>query len=212
MRNKKEKIILLGGGGHSKVLIELIRLDNKYRIAGILDPNLRIGDNIADIPVIGGDDLLPALYGKGVRNACIAVGSVKDNSARNSLYKTAKSAGFIVPPLIHPRAVVSGMSEISEGVQVMANAVVQPGCFIGENTIINTGAVLEHDCRVGEHAHISSGSVVSGGCHIGEGSFIGSGSAVIQGIHIGKNAVVAAGAAVVNNVPDNALVKGVPAK
>jgi len=206
---EKKKIIILGGGGHSKVLIEIIRMSEDLEIQGILDASLEAGTLVAGVSVLGGDELMPSLNSEGVRNACIAVGSIKDNSKRDELFKTVKRSGFSVPRLIHPRAVVSGTdTEIAEGVQIMAGAVVQAGTIVGENTIINTGAVVEHDCVVGKNVHICPGAIVCGGSVIGDNAFVGAGATIIQGIEIGSKAIIGAGAVVLKNVLDGAKVKG----
>lgn len=207
-----EKIVLLGGGGHAKVLIDLINACGRYEIAGIVDVQLNVGVAVSGVTVLGDDRILSELYEKGLRNACIAVGSVGDNSKRRALYEKVKNAGFLVPALIHPSAVISGKSHIREGAQIMAGAIVQTDSIIGENTIVNTGAIVEHDCTVGKHVHICPGAALSGGCLIGEGVFIGAGATVLQGIKIGSNSIVSAGAVVINDVPDNAKVIGAPAK
>lgn len=207
-----KKIILLGGGGHSRVLIDLIRGCSEYDIAGVLDSQVEKGAKVSGIRVLGKDDMLTELFYTGVRDVCIAVGSIKDNSKRRMLYEKIKQIGFSVPALIHPKAVIAGDLQISEGVQIMAGAVIQTGSSIGENTIINTGAVIDHDNKIGRHVHICPGAVVSGGCVIDDGAFIGAGATVIQGIRIGKNAIIAAGSVVINDVPDNSTVIGVPAK
>ena len=207
------KIVFLGGGGHAKVLVDLIRIIGKYEITGILDSGLKNGNMVADIPVLGGDDLLPGLYAEGITSACIGVGSIKDNSKRAKLYKAVKEIGYSVPSLIHPQAVVSESDvKISDGVQVMAGAIIQTGSVFGENTIINSGVIVEHDCNIGKNVHICPGTVISGGCMIGDNSFIGAGATIIQGVKTGKNAVVAAGTIVLEDVSDNSMVKGVTAR
>jgi len=193
-------------------LIDLIKTAGHYEIAGILDKQLKIGSEVAGIPVLGSDDLLPELYSKGVKNACIAVGSIKDNSKRKELFERIKQMGFNIPYLIHLSAIVAKNSRISEGVQIMAGAIIQADSLIGRNTIINTGAIIEHDCKIGEHTHVCPGAVVSGGSIIGDNAFIGAGATVINGIRIGPGAVVGAGAVVINDVPDGAKVMGIPAK
>jgi len=168
---------------------------------------------VLEVLVLGGDNMLADLYGKGFRNACVAVGSIKDNSKRKMLYEKIRQAGFETPALIHPATVISRSdTRISVAAQIMAGAVIQTGVLIGENTIINTGAIVEHDCNVGSHAHICPGAVISGGCTIGEGAFIGAGATVVQGVNIGNGAVIGAGSVVIDNVPAGANVKGVPAK
>ncbi|MDD5773373.1 MAG: acetyltransferase [bacterium] len=209
---KMKKIIILGGGGHAKVLIELIKASGQYNIAGIVDTNIAEGTIISGIPVLGRDELLPELYKKNIKNICIAVGSVKDNTKRKRLYDKAKEIGFNIECLIHPKAVVSKESRISDGAQIMAGVIVQTGAAIGENTIINTGAIIDHDCDIGKNAHICPGVVISGGVKVGDGSFIGAGSTIIQGIRIGKDVIVAAGSVVIKDAADGKTVKGVPAK
>lgn len=207
-----QEIVLIGGGGHAKVLIEIIKLLGQYNIIGILDSQFATGTSIAGIPILGKDDLMSNLYATGVKHACIAVGSIKDNSKRRNLYEKVKKIGFQVPVLAHPYSIISKDTIISEGVQVTAGAIIQRGSKIGANTIINTGAVIEHDCVIGKHVHVCPGVVISGDCVIGDGAFIGAGSVVMQGLKIGENSIVGAGAVVVNNVPDNTRVMGVPAK
>lgn len=202
-----EKIIILGGGGHAKVLMEIIRLAGKYEIAGILDARFEKGLEISGAPVIGKDDLLPGIFTMDqISNACIGIGSTRDNSLRKALYEKVKQLRYSVPSLVHPAAVVSGTSKISEGVQLMANSVVQPCSFIGENTIINTGAIVEHDCNIGRHVHICPAAVLSGECIVGDETFIGAGAVVINGIKIGKNVTIGAGSVVINDIADGSVV------
>lgn len=207
-----QNIIMIGGGGHARVLIDLIKASGKAEIVGILDGRFEIGSVVSGVPVLGNDDLLPQLYAKGIKNACIAVGSIRDNSKRKMLYEKVKGVGFSMPVLIHPQAIISQDLQISEGVQIMAGAITQPGSLIGENTIINTGAIVEHDCNIGRHVHLCPGAVISGGVFVGDSAFIGASATVKQGVKIGKEAIVATGAVVVNDVPDGTVVKGVPAK
>lgn len=207
-----ERIIIVGGGGHARVLLNIVKLSGQYEIIGILDPHLNVGQHISGIPVLGNDDLLEGLYKKGIKNACIAIGSIRDNTKRTKLYNIVKVTGFSLPPLTHPNSIISDDVKISEGVQIMAGAIIQTGSVIEKNSIINTGVIVEHDCIIGQHVHLCPGVVISGGCKIQSGAFIGSGATVIQGIKIGSNATVAAGAVVVQDVPDGAQVMGVPAK
>jgi len=205
----KKQIVLIGGGGHARVLIDLISVMGVYEIAGIMDNQLEPGLEILSVPVLGGDDLLPALIARGIHAACIAVGSIKDNSKRRDLFKMIKDLGMDIPELIHPGAVVSALStSISEGAQVMAGAVIQAGSRIGENSIINSGAVIEHDCTIGRNVHICPGAVICGGNVIGDNSFIGAGATVIQSLEIGRDSVVGAGALVYRSLPEGALARG----
>ena len=211
MTTKPNKIILLGGGGHAKVLIDLVNASGQFEILGILTTQLEIGTTVLNVPVLGDDDLLSGLYSKGIKNVCIAIGSVKDNARRRILFDKVKQMGFLVPYLLHPQTIISKNVHFSEGVQIMAGVNVQTDSLFKENTIINTGAIIEHDCSIGSHVHICPGAVISGGCTVGDGAFIGAGATVMQEINIGKCVTVAAGAVVANDAPDRSMVKGVPA-
>ncbi len=207
-----DEIIILGAGGHARVLIDCIKAINRYKIAGILDLVLEKGNVFDGVPVLGGDDKLAGLTEDDINLACIGIGGIKTNEKRKRIFEEAKKSGFSVPVLVHPRAIISKSDvEISEGVQVMAGAIIQVGSKIRENSIINTGAIVEHDSKIGKHVHVCPGAVISGMCVVEDGAFIGAGSTIIQGIKIGRDAVVAAGSAVVNDVPDGVIVKGVPA-
>src|SRR3972149_1364450 len=134
-----QKIVIIGGGGHAKVLIEIIKLMGQYNIIGILDAQFATGTSIAGIPVLGKDDLMSNLYATGVKHACIAVGSIKDNSKRKFLYEKVKRIGSQVPSLLHPYSIISKDTIISEGVQVTAGAIIQKGSTIGLRPIMDTG-------------------------------------------------------------------------
>jgi len=208
----KEKIVLTGGGGLAGILIELIEICTEYEIAGILDSRLKVGQIIQGVSVLGNDDLLSKLYADGVKNACIAVGSVKSSSNRKKLFEKAKKIGFTMPSLIHPQAIISRNSKINEGVCIMVGTIIQTGSSIGENVLVYSGVIIEHDCHVNSNVHICPGVTLSGGCVIGENSYIGAGATVIQGIVIGSDVTVGAGSVVISDVPDGVMVKGVPAK
>lgn len=212
MNRQKNKIVILGGGGHAKVLIELIRQAAQYEIAGILDLKLPVGEEVTGVPVLGKDKSLPELYEQGVRNICLGVGSVNVDSTRQQLFHKVKEIGFSLPCLVHPTAIIASDVSLSEGAQIMAGVVVQPGSIIRENTIINTAAVVDHDCNIGRHVHVCPGVVISGGSIVEDNSFIGAGAVIIHRMKIGKNVLVGAGAVVVRDIPDHSVVKGVPAK
>jgi UDP-perosamine 4-acetyltransferase len=212
MKKNKHEVILLGGGGHARVLIDLLQMSASYSAIGILDPALDRGTTRLGIPVLGDDGQLPLLYERGIRYACVAVGSTRDNQKRKELFDHLKQLGYRLPVLVHQKAIVSANVLVDEGVQIMAGAMVQSGAVIGENSIINTGAIVEHDCRIESHVHVCSGAVLSGGCRVGAGAFIGAGATIIQEVDIGADAVIAAGALVISSVAACQKVMGVPAR
>ena len=202
----------LGAGGHSKVVIEILRLTGDYEIMGLLDAKEALWNTrVLEVPVLGGDDLLRDLYRQGLRHAFIGVGSVGDARPRQRLYGWGLEQGFRMVQAIHPGAVVSPSADIGAGVTIMAGALINAEAHLGDNVIVNTGAIVEHDCVLGDHSHLATGAVLSGSVRIGPVAHVGAGATVRQGITIGEGAVVGAGAVVVKDVPPWTVVVGVPA-
>ena len=206
-----KKIIIIGGGGHARVLIFALKALQR-EIIGILDPDVKlIGQTIAGIPVLGNDDAIRN-YAPDSVDLVNGIGSVILPEKRKAIYVKFKNAGYSFASVIHPSAIVVDDVKIGEGVQIMAGAILQSGCLIGDNAIINTGAIVDHDCKIGAHVHIAPGSVISGGVEIGEMVHIGTGATIIQCIKIGDSAVIGAGAVVIDNVPSYNIFVGVPAR
>jgi len=210
--SKKEKIVIAGGGGHAKVIIDMILSIGKYEIVGIIDPLLSVKSKVLNIKVLGDDSVFKGLHKKGVKLAALGIGSWGDNSVRGKVYEKIKKMGFSFPTLIHPGSYVSRYAKISDGVHVMAGACIQPNANIGENSVINTCAVVEHDCCLGNNVYLSSNSTLAGKVVVKDSAFIGAGTTVIPEITIGKKTLVAAGAVVIRGIKDGKKVKGVPAK
>ena len=195
-----ESIVLVGGGGHAGVLVDLIVSSGAFTIAGIVDKNIEKRSIVHGFEVLGDDDALTDILDRGVRNACLAIGSVKQDKLRETAYGKIVRLGFRLPPLVHPAAIVARDVSLGDGAQIMAGAVVQRGVRIGSNTIINTGSIVDHDCVIGDHVHIGPGVVMSGHCMIGKGTFIGVGSTLIQGIRIEEDQFIRAGSVVTKNM------------
>jgi len=204
-------IVLLGAGGHAKVLIEALMASSAV-ITGIVDkdPSL-VGTTVLGVPVIGTDDILMELSPSEIR-LVNGIGSIGHPRTRANLFDIFKDRGYTFATVIHPSAIVASDTLLDEGAQLMAGSVIQPGSHIGYNTIINTRASIDHDCIIGEHTHIAPGVTLSGNVTIGAKSHIGTGATVIQGISIGDKCIVGAGALVLNDVQSGITVMGVPAK
>jgi len=171
-----EKILLIGGGGHCRSVIDVIEQQNRYQIIGIIDkPELK-GKKVLGYEVIGCDDDLEELF-KTCKNAIVTVGHIKDNSVRVKLFKTLKQIGYNLPPIISPLAYVSKHSSIDEGTIIMHHALINAGVKIAKNCIINTKALVEHDCIIENNCHISTASVLNGGVTVKQNSFYGSNAA-----------------------------------
>jgi sugar O-acyltransferase (sialic acid O-acetyltransferase NeuD family) len=203
-------VIILGAGGHAGALIDILKL-RSIKILGITDrDSTKTGQSKLGVQVIGGDDVI-AKYLPATVQLVNGLGSVRAGDDRKSLFERFKNCGYGFANVIHPSAIIASDVVLSEGVQIMAGAVVQTGCRIGKNVIINTRAVLDHDCQIENHVHVAPGVVLSGGVKVGENALIGAGATVIQEIRIGQYSVVGAGAVVIRDVMEGVTVIGVPA-
>lgn len=169
----KEKIILIGGGGHCHSVIDVIEQENKYEIVGIVDTKENIGKKVLDYEIIACDDDLEELF-KTCINVIITIGHIKSNKLRKELFQKVKEIGFNLPSIISPISYVSKHSKIGEGTVVMHHALINSNTKIGKNCIINTKALIEHDCVVEDNCHISTASVLNGGAIVKENTFFGS--------------------------------------
>lgn len=198
-------IILLGAGGHAKVLLDALRC-NGVEVLGFVGPDALATD--LDVKCLGDDD---SIENFSVEEVAL-VNGVGNIGLRQRLFDAFKARGYDFAQVIHPSAIVSEADDLAEGAQVMAGSVIQAGVSIGENVIINTGACIDHDCSVGAHSHVAVGAVLAGDVSVGNRVFVGAGSSVIPGVHLGDDAVVGAGAAVICDVAPGKTVVGVPAK
>lgn len=190
-----KEIILIGGGGHCKSVIDVIEQENKFVIVGIVDkPELR-GLNILGYPVIGSDSDLEGLA-KIYTYAFVTVGQIRSPKARVRLYDLAKKAGFNLPKIISSRAYVSQHAVIGDGTVIMHDVLINAGVSLGSNCIINSKALIEHDSKISNHCHISTNVIINGDVTIEEGCFIGSGVVTNNSITIKKNSFIKAGSIV----------------
>lgn len=180
---KKEKIVLIGGGGHCKSVIDVIEAENKYEIIGIIDKEELFDSKVLDYKVIGNDEDLEKIF-KICENAHITIGHITSNELRINLFKKLKDIGFKLPNIISPLAYVSKYAKIDEGSIIMHQALVNTNAKIGKNCIINTKALIEHDAIIEDNCHISTASVVNGEVLIKANSFFGSNATSKQGIEI----------------------------
>lgn len=206
------KLLLIGGGGHCKSLLDTVLTSYNFDEIGIIEKEFGDYASVLGVPVIGCDAELPELYSKGWNHAFITVGSLVDSIARRRIALQLKKIGFDFPVIIDRSAVVSNNAVIGRGTFVGKGAIINVGVTIGENAIINTGAILEHDCKVGDFTHIAGRSILSGMVHIGDDSFIGAGSVIKQGIKIGNRVVVGMGSNVLQDIVDNSFAYGNPCK
>lgn len=202
----KQKIILYGGGGRARVLIDLLRQVQGYEIAGIVDDNLPVGYVENGVTVIGSSEMLGDIRASGTLFAANAVGSVERLKTRASTYQKLKTTGFIMPNLIHPRAMVEPSVVMGEGNQIFAGGVVGSSVVMGDNNTINCGAIVSHDSRLADNVHLAPGAVLAGGVKIGSDTLIGMNSSVYLKVKVGSGVTIKNGTQVFHNLDDNTVV------
>lgn len=207
------RVVGLGAGGHSKVVIEILRLMGGFEIEGLLDPKQELwGASILGVPVLGDDCLLPQIIEKGVSHAFIGLGVPDDTGPRRRLFNLVQGNRATVVGAVHPNATISASAHIGLGPTVMAGAIVNAEARLGDNVIVNTGAIVEHECVLGDHVHVATGARLASAVTVGAGVHVGAGATVRQGVKIGDDAIVGAGAVVVRDVEPGIVVAGVPAE
>lgn len=199
------KCVLIGGGGHGRILLETIEQERPGVVVGVLDAQIG-AKHVGEVPVLGGDDFIPQLKGLHFTHFVIGVGSSRNCDVRAELYVKARTAGLEVLGVMHPTAWVSHQASVAAGCQIMARAVVNTGAKLGGHVLVNTAAIVEHDCVIGAHSLIGSGVVLGGAVQVGERTLIGAGAVVRQGVRIGARVVIAEGAVVLQDVPDGSEV------
>lgn len=186
-----QKVILIGGGGHCKSVIDVVEQEGVYQIAGIIDVPEKYGESILTYKVIGSDEQIP-FFVQEFKNVIITTGQIGLPELRLKLFQLAKQCKANFPLIISPKAYVSKHAFIDEGSVVMHGAIVNAGARIGKNCIINSKALIEHDAIVGDFCHVSTGAIINGGVKIGNNCFIGSGAVTKQYINILDNSFLKA--------------------
>nr|WP_097025992.1 acetyltransferase [Clostridium peptidivorans] len=206
------KLLLLGGGGHCKSVLDSLVSEKLYTEVAIIDKKENIGKAILGTSIIGCDDDLLKLYKEGYTYAFVTVGSIGNPNTRVKLFKKLKHIGFQIPNIVDSTAIISEHAVLAEGIYIGKNVIVNVGSYIEKGAIINTGSIIEHDCIVGEFSHISPGSVLCGGVQIGANTHIGARSVIKQQVQIGSKTLIGMGSVVLKNVPENVVAYGNPCR
>ncbi len=208
----KEKILLIGGGSHCKVVLDILQKTNKYEVHGIIDLSAKIGLTICGIPIVGTDNDLVKFYRTGVEKCFISIGSTGNPKERVRVYKITKDIGFSFPNIISPNSIISPHVVLGCGNYIGPGVIINSGACVGNNCIINTGAIVEHDCILSDFVHLAPRTTLSGSVKVGKNTHIGTGSVIIQNINVGKNCIIGAGSVVTKNIKDSILAYGNPCK
>jgi sugar O-acyltransferase (sialic acid O-acetyltransferase NeuD family) len=203
----KPYLLVYGGGGHAKSIMEMVSSMGEYTIAGIVDDNLAIGKTVLGHPVLGTRLFLPSIHALGVVDAANAVGGILDINIRVKVFELLLSSGFSLPELLHPRATIEASAKVGRGVQVFANAYIGAEAILEPCCMVNTNAVVSHDCHIGAYTHIAPGALLAGHVHVGEKTLVGMGVTTSVGICIGSGVRIGNGAIILADVPDKAIIQ-----
>lgn len=201
-------LILVGGGGHCKSVIEAAESAG-YGILGVLDMPEDLGKEILFTKVIGTDDDIPSYVDQA--EFVVTVGFIKNPSTRIKLFNRIKEAGGRLATIVASTAYVSKYATIGEGTVVLHQAFVNAGAVVGRNVILNTATNIEHDAVIGDNCHISTGTMVNGECKVGDRCFVGSQSVLANCIAIGDDIIVSAGSFVRKSITEKGIYAGNPA-
>jgi sugar O-acyltransferase (sialic acid O-acetyltransferase NeuD family) len=200
-------VLVYGGGGHGKAVIDLLRAAGGYTLIGVIDDGRQPGETVLDSAVIGGEAALAAAHAAGCKLALNAVGGIGAMSSRVRVFERLKAAGFGWPTLVHPSAVVEPSAQLADGVQVFPHAYIGSDAKIGKGVIVNTGAIVSHDCALADYANLAPGSILAGNVQIGEGTLVGMGVTINLNVKVGAMARIGNGATIKDHVPDGGVVR-----
>ena len=198
-----KNIILIGAGGHCRSCIDVIELENKFKIIGLIDKNKN--QKINKYKVLASDKRLKEIL-KKTKHALITLGQIKDLNKREKMFNLVKKKGFKFPSIISPLAYVSHKAKVGEGTIIMHGAIVNSGAIIGKNCIVNSKSLVEHDAIVGNNSHLSTRSTLNGGVTLGKNCFVGSHAIIKQGVRVGKNTFINANLFIDKNIKYNSKI------
>jgi sugar O-acyltransferase (sialic acid O-acetyltransferase NeuD family) len=199
-------VLVFGGGGQGKCVIDLIRTQKAYRVAGVIDDALPAGASVLDTCVVGSSEDLAALRAEGIPLAAVAVGGLRDISVRVKAFDRMLAAGFELPCLIHPTGFVEPSARLGGGTHLFPHTYAGSDVRIGFGVLLNTGVIISHDCQIGDYTNISPGAVLAGAVTVGQRVLIGMGVTINLGVRIGDGARIANGATVKSDVPTGGIV------
>lgn len=204
-----KNLILVGGGGHCKSVIDVAESAD-YNILGILDKPEEVGKNVLGYKIIGTDDDMAKYVDKA--EFMITVGFVTNPSIRIKLYKKIQEVGGKLATIISPTALVSPSATIGEGTVVMHKSLICVEAKIGINCIINNMVDVDHGASIGDFTHLSAGVLIAGEAKVGDRCFCGIGSTVQHVTSVASDVILGAASLVVKDITEPGVYVGHPVK
>jgi UDP-perosamine 4-acetyltransferase len=206
-----KKVIVVGSGGHAKVVIDILQEMKDFEIIGVTSNSLDINSRFGEYAVLGEDAVIKDFAIEGIYYAVMGLGGYRDNILRKTVFDLVKGMGMSFINAIHPSAIISKTAKLGEGVVIFPGVIINTDVQIGNNTIIATGSTIDHETIIGDHVLVSAGVTIGAYSKINDNAVIALGAKAVSGIIIGDNALVAAGAVVIKDVLPNETVYGIPA-
>jgi acetyltransferase EpsM len=200
------RLVIYGGGGHGRSIIDAVRTLGVYEIEGIVDDELALGSVVMGVQVLGGVNILSELRSRGIQSAINAVGGVGDVASRIRIFEELQKAGFDCPTIIHPSATVEDSAQLSFGAQILPHAYVGSQARIGFGVIVNNGAIVSHDCIIEDYASLAPGAILAGEVRIGKEAQVGMGVTINLQLIVGERALIGNGAVVKRDVPAGTVI------
>lgn len=200
------EVLLYGGGGHAKTIIDLLRQTRDFQIAGIVADPVPKDSNVLGVPVLGPGELLASLYDRGLRLIVNAVGGIERPRVRAEIFERLAKLGYQFPVIVHRTAVVEPSASIAAGAQIFAMAFIGSAAVLGAGAIVNTGAIVSHDCVLGDYAQLTPGVLLAGHVKVGVGALVGMGVTTQVNVSIGEWARIGNGARIHGDVPPHTIV------
>ena len=199
-------MILFGGGGHGKTVIDAIQASGNFHLVGVIDDHITPGSYVMNVPVLGGSDLLPELFERGLRLATNGVGGIGNPEFRDQVFLRLQTAGFHLPVVTHPTAYIAPTAKLEDGAQIMARTVIGAEAHIGYGTLVNIGAIVTHECHLGRVVNLSPGAAMGGRLILEEYVQVGMNATINLGVHVARKARIGNGATVKADVPADTTV------
>ena len=200
----KQKIILIGGGGHALSCIDIINQNKNFDLIGFFDHDIK------KKKILNYNNLFltnPDInsFQTETNFLIMGIGFINNSKDRDKLINEFNEKNFDFVELRSKSSIISNFSEIGQSVQIFNNVIINTGSFIGDHSILNNSCLIEHNCYVGKNVHISTGAILNGDVHVGDNTFIGSGAIINNSIKIGKNCIIPSGSVIRKDIPDNSL-------